>query len=72
MTRVGHRAFQGRQDGVYFYATTNYDIDEVREERGFGDLVSVVTFKNSPGSTPLEVKVGLSFTSQENARLLPW
>ena len=67
--RVGQRAFQGRQDGVYFYATTNYDIDEVREEHGFGDPVCVVTFKNSKGNTPLEVKVGLSFTSQENARL---
>ena len=69
VTRVGQRAFQGLQDGVYFYATTNYDIDEVREEHGFGDPVSVVTFKNSKGTTPLEVKVGLSFTSQENARL---
>ncbi len=69
VTKVGQRAFQGRQDGVYFYAVTNYDIDEVREERGFGDPVSVITFKNSKGNMPLEVKVGLSFTSQENARL---
>jgi predicted alpha-1,2-mannosidase len=67
--RVGQRTFQGRQDGVYFYAVTNYDIDEVREERGFGDPVNVITFKNSKGNMPLEVKVGLSFTSQENARL---
>ena len=69
VTKVGQRAFQGRQDGVYFYAVTNYDIDEVREERGFGDPVNVITFKNSKGNMPLEVKVGLSFTSQENARL---
>ncbi|MBR2233551.1 MAG: GH92 family glycosyl hydrolase [Prevotella sp.] len=69
VTKVGQRAFQGRQDGVFFYAVTNYDIDEVREERGFGDPVNVITFKNSKGNMPLEVKVGLSFTSQENARL---
>lgn len=67
--KVGQRSLEGRQDGVYFYAETNYDIDEVRQERGFGDPVSIVTFKNSKGTTPLEVKVGLSFTSQENARL---
>ena len=69
VTKVGQCAFQGRQDGVFFYAVTNYDIDEVREERGFGDPVNVITFKNSKGNMPLEVKVGLSFTSQENARL---
>lgn len=69
VTKVGQRSFEGQQDGVYFYAETNYDIDELREERGFGDPVSVVMFKNSCGAEPLEVKVGLSFTSQENARL---
>ncbi len=69
VTRAGQRAFRGRQDGVFFYAVTNFDIDEVREERGFGAPVSVVTFKDSEGPTPLEVKVGLSFTSPENARL---
>ena len=67
--QVGPRAFQGRQDGVFFYAVTNYDIDVVRREQGFGEPVSVVTFNDSRGTTPLEVKVGLSFTSQENARL---
>lgn len=67
--QVGKRSFEGYQDGTFFYAEANYDIDEVRQERGFGDPVSVVSFKNSKGSTPLELKVALSFTSQENARL---
>ena len=29
VTQVSQRSFQGRQDGVFFYAVTNYDIDEV-------------------------------------------
>ena len=69
VTQVGLRALQGRQDGVFFYAVTNYEIGEVRREQGFGEPVSVVTFKDSQGAMPLEVKVGLSFTSMENARL---
>ncbi|MBQ7181056.1 MAG: GH92 family glycosyl hydrolase, partial [Bacteroidaceae bacterium] len=69
VTKAGDRAIAGRQDGVFFYAVTNYDIDEVRQDQGFGEPVCLVTFKNSRGDTPLEVKVGLSFTSPENARL---
>ena len=67
--KVGDRAFEGRQDGVYFYAVVNYDINEVAEEREFSNPIVVVSFKNSRGQQPLEVKVGISFTSQENARL---
>ena len=66
--QVGARSFEGYQDGTYFYAETNYDIDEVRQEKGHTETVSVVTFRNSQGVQPLELKVGLSFTSQENAR----
>ena len=69
--KVGDHAFQGRQNDVYFYAVTNYEIDDVREEKdkGINEPVVIVTFKDSRGERPLEVKVGLSFTSQENARL---
>ena len=67
--KVDDRTFEGRQDGVYFHAVVNFDIDDVKQEREFGNPVVVVSFKNSRGQQPLEVKVGLSFTSQENARL---
>ena len=67
--KVGERAFEGRQDGVYFYAVVNFDIDEVKEEVEFSNPVVIVSFKNSRGQQPLEVKVGISFTSQENAHL---
>lgn len=67
--KAGERAFAGRQDDVFFYATTNFDIDEVRMEQRFSDPVCLVTFKNSRSDTPLEVRVGVSFTSDDNARL---
>ena len=66
--QVGPRSFEGFQDGTFFYAEANYDIEAISTEKGFADSVSVVTFRNSKGSQPLELKVGLSFTSQENAR----
>ena len=69
ISQVSTRAFQGRQDGVYFYAEVNYDIDAIRQERGFSQTVNVVSFKGSNDNRPLEVTVGLSFSSQENARL---
>ena len=69
VAKAGDRAIAGRQDGVFFYATTNYEIGEVREECGFGEPVTLVTFRDSRGTEPLEVRMGLSFTSQENARL---
>lgn len=69
--KVGTRAFSGYQDGqgrAYFYAVTNYDIDDVVLEKEFSDPVAVATFKDSKGTKPLEVKVGFSFVSIENAK----
>ncbi len=61
--------FSGRQQAggnVYFYARTNHKISSI-ERVGFGRRsISVVDFADS--SEPLEMAIGLSFVSVENAR----
>ena len=70
--QAGERAFQGFQDGegrAYFYAVTNYDIERVAMERGFQrSAVGIVSFKDARAATPLEVRIGFSFVSVENAK----
>ena len=70
--QAGKNAFEGYQDGegrIYFYAVTNFDIDRVDYVTEFRDKVGMVTFKNSRDSEPLEVRIGFSFVSVENAKL---
>ena len=68
--QVGDQAFEGFQDArekVYFYATTNHRISSVdRERRSRRRDLTIVTFKD--GEEPLEVRIGLSFVSTDNAR----
>lgn len=65
----GEQAFQGYQQTggkIYFYAQTNHAIKNI-ESKGEGlDEISVVSFEDS--DQPLEIKVGLSFVSTENAK----
>lgn len=72
MKQLDDNAFGGRQNGLYYYAVTNLPIDSIqiiksKAERGVP--VAVVDFKNNTGEKPLEVKVGISYVSLENARL---
>jgi predicted alpha-1,2-mannosidase len=67
----GENAFKGFQrtgnDRVYFYAITNHKISTIETlENGRRDI-PLVHFTDSPD--PLEIKVGLSFVSIENAKL---
>lgn len=69
--KAGQRAFEGYQDGegrAYFYAVTNYDIENVTMEKEFGSTVGMVTFSNSRDARALEIKIGFSFVSVENAK----
>ncbi len=83
LEKAGQRAFCGSQWGegkIYFYAVTNYDIDGITQYQGTGrprrggavpgqsSVVSVITFKDSKGAAPLEMKIGFSFVSVKNAR----
>ncbi len=68
----GDNAFCGRQNGegtIHFYAIANYSIDNIELKSGDkSHQAAVVSFKNSRGDKPLELRFGFSFTSVENAR----
>ena len=69
--KAADNAFSGHQNGVYYYAVTNLPIDSIgiqtsKAERGAP--VAVVDFKNNTGKEPLEVKVGMSYVSVDNAK----
>lgn len=75
--KEGSHAFSGYQNGegkMYFYAVSNYEIDQIGQKAGQKQgkgphTVSIVTFKDSEGTEPLELKIGFSFVSTENARM---
>ena len=76
--REGDHAFSGSQNGegrIYFYAVTNYAIRNIQNRQNRQAVISVVCFSHSEqkdsenkGNEPLEVRVGFSFVSVENAR----
>ena len=71
LRQEGDRAFSGSQWGegkIYFWAETNYDICDLVQRQAGGGCVSVVSFCESRGEMPLEVKIGFSFVGVDNAR----
>lgn len=71
VTQSGDHSFQGWQDGegrIYFYAVTNYPIKELGLQRDFKNQYVLVDFSESTNAEPLEVKIGFSFVSIDNAR----
>ena len=70
--KAGEDVFTGYQDGegrIYFYAKTNYPVAEVRMVADDKHEVAVVDFTDSKGNKPMELKVGFSFVSVENAKM---
>lgn len=69
--QAGDNAFAGFQqtgDKVHFYAVANHAVKAVEQIKGEGDRVlSVVNFAD--GDSPLELRIGFSFVSVENARM---
>ena len=79
---AGKNAFSGSQWGdgnIFFYAVANYDIFDLKQQQGMmrgrggrgngqESIVSVIRFKDSKGAAPLELKIGFSFVSVENAK----
>lgn len=63
-TLTGH---QTAHEKVYFYAVANHAIDKIETLRGRRRPISVVRFRQ--GDKPLEIRIGLSFVSVENAKL---
>lgn len=70
--KVDENTFTGSQNGegrIYFYAISNYKIKDIEQVKDDKHEVSLVDFLDSKGSNPLELKIGFSFVSIENARL---
>lgn len=64
--------FSGWQDtgeNMHFYAVSNYRIAGVEQVKDGNREVSVVNFADSRGKEPLELKIGFSFVSVENAKM---
>ena len=80
LQKEGPNVFTGSQYGdgkIYFYAVSNYAIGEINmiqagmgRDRNAGPVapVAVIDFPGSAGARPLELRIGFSFVSVENAR----
>lgn len=70
--KVEDDVFTGYQWGegkIYFYAQSNYPISEVKMVKDDKHEVAIVDFDDSKGTKPLELKIGFSFVSIENAKM---
>jgi predicted alpha-1,2-mannosidase len=70
LEQVGDHGFKGYQQAhekVYFYAETNHKIVQIETLGDRRGRLSVIHFAD--GADPLEIKIGLSFVSAENAKL---
>ncbi len=64
-------AFEGYQDGhgrMYFYAVANHAVKGVALQTAKRQTIAVVDFEGNKGAEPLELKIGFSFVSVDNAR----
>lgn len=72
INKEGYDAFSGKQGGLYYYAQVNLPIDTISIVQSLverGAPVAIVDFKDNTDDRPLEVRVGLSYVSTDNARL---
>lgn len=70
--KAGEYSFSGSQSGdgkIYFYGVANYPVKSVEMQRGRRHIVAMMDFKEAKGERPLELKIGFSFVSIENAKL---
>ncbi len=70
--KTGENVFSGWQSGegkIYFYACANYPIGDVSMVKDDRHEVALVRFSDSKGDKPLELKIGFSFVSVDNARM---
>lgn len=70
--KVDDHAFSGFQDAdgkMYFYAVSNYPVTDIRQLKDDQHEVSMVHFGENRGNEPLELKIGFSFVSIENAKM---
>jgi predicted alpha-1,2-mannosidase len=61
--------FQQAEGKMFFYAVSNYEIDDIVNIKDNWHEISLVTFRNEKRNDPLELKIGFSFVSVENAKM---
>ena len=61
--------FQQAEGKLYFYALSNYPVNNIEQLKEDDREISLVTFGDSKGKKPLELKIGFSFVSVENAQM---
>jgi len=69
LNQDGENVFKGFQNtgaSVYFYAVANQKINKIETIKEDRTEISLIEFADS--KTPLEIKIGLSFVSDENAK----
>lgn len=70
--KIGDYAFAGYQDAdekMYFYASCNYPVMDICQIKDSIREISLVNFRNADTKLPLELKIGFSFVSVENAKM---
>ena len=69
--QTGSNSFEGWQDGegrIYFYAESNYNIDDLALRKDWQNEIYELRFVDSQKADPLELRMGFSFVSIENAK----
>lgn len=61
------KGFQNAHEKVFFYARANHKIKKLETLKGRNRDISLVTFADT--NAPLEIRLGLSYVSVENAKL---
>lgn len=61
--------FQNAEGKIYFYAVSNYPINNIEQIKDEKHEVSVINFTDDKDNAPLELKIGFSFVSVENAKM---
>ena len=67
----GEYGFSGNQNAegnIRFHAQCNYKVSDIQILKDGGHEVAVVSFADSEGKEPLEVRIGFSFVSIDNAK----
>lgn len=68
----GEKTFSGYQNAgekMYFYAVSNYEIDHITQLKDTVHEIAIVNFRNSRSAGTLEIRIGFSFVSVENAKM---
>lgn len=62
------KGFQQTGGKIHFYAVANYKIKEIESLKNDEKEIRVIHFEDESGDKPLEMKIGFSFVSAENAK----